>query len=90
MLTLFIPIIAVLFVGFFFAETLRRFSLGLEGFEVVIAAAVAVIFFIAYFTHYEKIATVFLAAVFVLTLVLKTVDMIRSREKDEDDWYPRE
>ena len=86
MLTLFIPIIAVLFVGFFFAETLRRFSLGLEGFEVVIAAAIAVIFLIAYFTHYERPAVIFLAAVFVLTLVLKVIDMIRSREKDEDDW----
>ena len=86
MLTLFIPIIAVLFIGFFFAETLRRFSLGLEGFEVVIAAAVAVVFFIAYFTHYETPAIIFLAAVFALTLVLKVIDIIRSREKDEDDW----
>lgn len=85
MLTLFIPIIAVLFVGFFFAETLRRFSLGLEGFEVVIATAVAVVFFISYFTHYEKFAVVFLAAVFTLTLILKIIDMIRNREKDEDD-----
>ncbi|MBO7726706.1 MAG: hypothetical protein J6S40_09610 [Thermoguttaceae bacterium] len=86
MFTLFIPIIAVLFVGFFFAETLRRFSLGLEGLEIIIASAVAVIFFIAYFTHFEKFAVIFLAAVFVLTLVLKIIDMIRNREKDEDDW----
>ncbi len=81
-------IIILLFTGFFFAEALKRFCPGFEGWEVPLAFGVAVVFFVLRYTnypHHKIVAFTFIGAVFLVSLILKIIEICRAcGEEDED------
>lgn len=82
-------IIVLLFCGFFFAETVKRFCPDLEGWEVPIAFGVAVVYFVLRYTHYayhKPVAFSFIGGIFLLTLILKTIEICRTPREDDDDF----
>ena len=74
-----------LLAGFFFAEALRRYVTFLERLETPVACLIPFFFFLINFFWTRKPACVFLAAVVVLTIILKVIDFLRYREFGEDD-----
>ena len=81
-------ILVLLFFGFFFAETIKRFLPDLEGWEVPIAFGVAVVFMTLRYVKYsyhKQVAFSFIGGIILVTVVLKVIDIRRNRNIDDDD-----
>ena len=93
MLTLFIPILFMLFLGYYFAEAFKLFCPSVEGFELSIASAWCAWYLFIYFFVSTKTANWSLLIVFGLAVFLRLLDAWRERYyaltigNDDDDDY---
>lgn len=81
-------ILILLFFGFFFAETVKRFLPDLEGWEVPIAFGVAVVFMTLRYVKYnyhKQVALAFIGGIILTTFVLKIIEICRNRNLVDDD-----